>query len=90
MIFQDPHMLLFGVAFALVICSWGCEAQLFPNGFNFNPHFSNKRCPRDAKETERDVFLDQLVKNLTVPELGTYRTLFSSYTGRYFANAPDL
>lgn len=71
MIFLASPRLLVGATVVVAVCSWGCQAQLFPNGFSFNSQLISKKCPRDAKAVERDAFLDQLVANLTVPELGT-------------------
>lgn len=68
MIFLASPRLLFGATVVVALC----QAQLFPNGFSFNPQLTSKKCPRDAKAVERDAFLDQLVANLTVPELGTF------------------
>lgn len=51
-------------------------AQLFPNGFSFNPQHSNsigetdKAVSYDTRALQKDAFLDTLVANMTVLELG--------------------
>lgn len=56
--------------------------QFFPDGFNFNPQISirgqndlNHAIPRSV-DTTKDAFLDSLVANMTVQELGIFKYLF--------------
>jgi hypothetical protein len=59
-------------------------AQIFPDGFSFNPQSavgggSRNAVLRDTKALQRDTFLNSLVANLTVPELGTYSFLYVNH-----------
>ena len=41
-----------------------------PQTFTFRPSSAKAQCPRDGRLVERQSFLDGLVTNMTIPELG--------------------
>ena len=73
----------------LLILSGLAAGQLFPDGFNFNSQasisgFSGVSHPSSRSvDTTKDTFLDSLVVNLTVPELGMCIHFFFKRLGFY-------
>lgn len=74
-----PDLHIMNTLLALILSSFAA-GQLFPNEFNFNPQLSLNEL-RDVTgvgsrsvDTTKEAFLDALVANLTVPELGTLRS----------------
>lgn len=66
-------MIMFTRLVVIAITATVCAGTygILPNSLSANnPGLNYRRFPRDAKAAQRDVFLDNLVNNLTVPELG--------------------
>lgn len=62
-------------AFLSLIIGPCVTAQLFPNDFSFNPNHRsigeiNRAASYDKRALQKDAFLDALVANMTVLELG--------------------
>ena len=65
------HICVLFIAIAAIVCNGTYLADILPNTLSSNnPALNGRRFPRDAKSAQRDAFLDNLVTNLTVPELG--------------------
>ena len=68
MIFHINFLAFFGIT---AVCAETLLTETYPDTFGFNnPALNGRRFPRDARSAQRDTFLDNLVNNLTVPELG--------------------
>jgi hypothetical protein len=65
------HIRLVVIAIIAVVWARTCLGEILSDTLSsINPGLNGRRYPRDAKSAQRDAFLDNLINNMTVPELG--------------------